>query len=47
MLNLYADNKPNRAPGPDWTAQLHAVWNLDTGKFEHVDFRPGEITVNR
>lgn len=27
-----------------WTAELHAVWNLDTAKFEKVDFKPGEIS---
>lgn len=44
LLNLFADNKPNLAGGPHWTAELHAVWNLDTAKFEKVDFRPGEIS---
>lgn len=43
-LNLFADNKPNLAGGPHWTAELHAVWSLDAGKFEKVDFRPGEIS---
>jgi hypothetical protein len=43
-LNLFADNKPNLAGGPHWTAELHAVWNLDTGKFDKVDFKPGEIS---
>jgi len=44
LLNLFADNKPNLAGGPHWTAELHAVWNLDTAKFEKVDFRPGQIS---
>ena len=44
LLNLNADNKPNLAGGPHWTAELHAVWNLDTGKFDKVDFKPGEIS---
>ncbi|MFZ1221414.1 MAG: hypothetical protein WAO00_19140, partial [Chthoniobacterales bacterium] len=44
LLNLFADNKPNLAGGPHWTAELHAVWNLDTAKFEKVDFKPGEIS---
>ena len=39
---LGADNKPNLAPGPHWTAELFATWNLDTAKFEKVDFRPGK-----
>src|ERR1043166_7344679 len=39
LLNLFADNKPNLAGGPHWTAELHAVWNLDTGKFDKVDFK--------
>jgi hypothetical protein len=45
LLNLFADNKPNLAAGPHWTASLHAVWNLDRAKFEKVDFRPGQIEV--
>lgn len=44
-LNLFADNKPNLAPGPHWTARLKATWDLDTGRFEKIDFRPGEIEV--
>jgi hypothetical protein len=45
LLNLFADNKPNLVGGPHWTAELHAVWNLDTAKFEKVDFQPGKISV--
>ena len=45
LLNLFADNKPNLAGGPHWTAELHAIWNIDTAKFEKVDFRPGKIEV--
>lgn len=45
LLNLFADNKPNLAGGPHWTASLHAVWDLDKAKFEKVDFRPGKIEV--
>ena len=45
LLNLSADNKPNLAGGPHWTAELHAVWNLDTAKFEKIDFQPGKISV--
>jgi len=44
-LHLAADNKPNLAPGPHWTAQLRAIWDFDTGKFEKIDFRPGPITL--
>jgi hypothetical protein len=44
LLNLFADNKPNLAGGPHWTAELHAVWNLNSGKFDKVDFKPGEIS---
>ena len=47
LLNIFADNKPNLAAGPHWTAELHAIWNLDTAKFEKVDFEPGEITVRK
>jgi len=43
LLYLEADNKPNLAPGLTWGAELDAVWNLDTGKFEKVDFHPEEI----
>jgi hypothetical protein len=45
LLNLFADNKPNLAAGPHWTASLHAVWDLDKAKFGKVDFRPGKIEV--
>ena len=44
-LNLFADNKPNLAGGPHWTAALRAVWDLDQAKFTKVDFRPGKIEV--
>src|SRR2546430_3718861 len=47
LLNISADNKPNLAGGPHWTAELHAVWNLDTGKFDKVDFQPGKIEVRK
>jgi hypothetical protein len=43
LLYLEAANKPNLAPGPTWDAELDAVWNLDTGKFDKVDFHPEEI----
>ena len=45
LLDIAADNKPNLASGPHWTASLRAVWNLHTGKLENVKFRPGEISV--
>jgi hypothetical protein len=45
LLNLFADNKPNLTSGPHWTASLHAVWNVDTSKFEKADFHPGEIEL--
>ncbi len=44
-IYLSADNKPNLAPGPHWSAELVATWNLDTARFDKVDFRPGEIEV--
>jgi hypothetical protein len=47
LLNIFADNKPNLASGPHWTAGLHAVWSLDTGKFDKVDFQPGKIEVRK
>lgn len=47
LLNIFADNKPNLAGGPHWTAELHAIWNLDTAKFEKVDFKPGKIEVRK
>jgi hypothetical protein len=43
LVYLEADNKPNLAPGPTWGAELDAVWNLDTGKFEKVHLHPEEI----
>jgi hypothetical protein len=47
LLNIFADNKPNLAAGPHWTAELHAVWNLDTARFDKVDFQPGKIEVRK
>jgi len=47
LLNIFADNKPNLAAGPHWTAELHAVWNLKTGKFDKVDFKPGKISIRK
>jgi hypothetical protein len=46
VLDLSADNKPNLAAGPHWTAALHAIWNLDTAKFDKVDFRSGKVDIN-
>jgi len=46
ILNIFAENKPNLAPGPVWSAELHAVWDLDKAKFDKVDFKPGEISVS-
>ena len=43
LLYLEAANKPNLAPGPTWSAELDAVWNLDTGKFDKADLHPEEI----
>ena len=47
ILNIFAENKPNLAPGPVWSAELHAVWDLDKAKFDKVDFKPGEISVRK
>lgn len=44
-LDVAADNKPNLAGGPHWSATMKAEWNLDTGRLEKVKFRPGEISV--
>jgi hypothetical protein len=47
LVYLQADIKPNLAPGPTWGAELDAVWNLDTGKFEKVDLHPEEIGIRK
>jgi hypothetical protein len=47
IVNLYGENKPNLAPGPIWSAELHGIWNLDTGKFDTVDFKPGKISIRK
>jgi hypothetical protein len=44
-LHFVADNKPNGAAGPHWTAELRAIWNFDTAKFEQVDFRPEPVVI--
>lgn len=45
VLNLFADNKPNLAPGVHWQAALKAAWNLDTGKLEDVVLTPGKLEI--
>jgi hypothetical protein len=45
LLNLSADNKPNLAGGPHWSATLHAIWDLDKAKFEKLDFLPGTTEI--
>lgn len=45
LLDVFADNKPNLAGGPHWSAEMKAAWNLDSGKLENVKFKPGEISV--
>ena len=47
LLNISAENKPNLAPGPVWSAELYAVWDLDKAKFDKVDFKPGEISIRK
>jgi len=47
LLNISAENKPNLAPSLVWSAELHAVWDLDKAKFDKVDFKPGEISVRK
>jgi hypothetical protein len=47
LLDIRAENKPNLALGPIWSAELPAVWNLKTGKFDKVDFKPGEISIRK
>jgi hypothetical protein len=47
ILNIFAENKPNLAPGPVWSAELHAIWDLDKAKFDKADFTPGEISVRK
>ena len=47
LLDIQAENKPNLAPGPIWSAELEAIWNLKSGRFDKVDFKPGEISVRK
>jgi hypothetical protein len=47
LLDIQAENKPNLAPGPVWSAELHGVWDLNKGKFDKVDFKPGEISIRK
>ena len=47
LLTLHAENKPNVAPGPISEAELHAIWDLDAGKFEKVDFPPSKIGIRK
>jgi len=47
LLHIFAENRPNLAPGPHWSAELHAIWDLDKAKFDKVDFRPGKISIRK
>jgi hypothetical protein len=47
LLDIRAENNPNLAPGPHWSAELRGVWNLKQTKFEKIDFRPGKIEVRK
>jgi hypothetical protein len=47
LLDIQAENKPNLASGPIWSAELRGVWNLTGGKFDKVDFQPGKISVRK
>ena len=47
LLDISAENKPNLAPGPVWSAELHGIWDLGKAKFDKVDFKPGEISVRK
>jgi len=47
LLDILAVNRPNLAPGPHWSAELHAVWDLDKARFDKVDFKPGEISIRK
>jgi hypothetical protein len=46
-LNIFAENKPNLAPGPHWSAELHGIWDLHRAKFDRVEFKPGEISIRK
>jgi hypothetical protein len=43
LLNFFADNKPNLAGGPHWSATLEAVWDPDQGRFRSVKLDPGPV----
>jgi hypothetical protein len=45
ILNFFADNKPNLAPGVHWNATFEGEWNLDTGKLENAKLTPGQLEV--
>lgn len=45
LLHILADNKPNLAGGPHWTARLRGTWDIDKAKFGNVEFQPGKISV--
>jgi hypothetical protein len=47
ILNIFAENKPNLATVPVWSAKLHALWDLDEARFNKVDFKPGRISVRK
>ena len=47
LLNIFAENKPNLAPGPHWSAELHGMWDLDKARFDKVDFKPGKISIRK
>lgn len=44
-IDTRADNSPNLAPGPYWSARVRAVWDLDRGRLEKVRLTPGPVGV--
>ena len=42
FIKVSVDSQPNLVDGPHDTAELNGVWNLETAKFDKVDFKRGK-----
>jgi len=44
-FHLHADNKPNMAPGPHWSANLTATWNSGHSRLENIQIEKIPVSI--
>src|SRR5207253_9624609 len=42
LLDIFAENKPNLAPGPHWSAELRGCLGFEAGQIRHSRFQTGQ-----